>query len=161
MKLHSPGLLYIACTFLLAMILTFLPLPEWIASLRPQWVVLVLFYWVIAVPERLNLGTAFLIGILLDVLQGTPLGEQALLLTILAYIAAKFHRQIRVFPLSQQAMIVCALILSYQIILQFIHGMFGLYVVDYWFWLSAVTSTLLWPWIFVILRDGRRHFGVQ
>ena len=161
MRLYSPGLLYIASTFLLAMILTFLPLPAWISELRPQWIALVLFYWVIAVPERLNLGTAFLIGILLDVLQGSPLGEQALLLTLLAYAAAKGYRQIRVFPLSQQAILISGLILLYQILLQFIHGMFGLYVVDYWFWLSALSSACIWPWIFVILRDGRRRFGIQ
>src|SRR5471030_300849 len=92
----------ISITFLGAFVLTLLPMPDWTVWLRPAWVLLVLIYWTMEVPYRVNIGIAWFIGILLDVLNGTLLGEHALALTVVCYIVARMHSRLLMFPLLQQ-----------------------------------------------------------
>lgn len=159
--LSTRGFMVIFSSFLIALLMSILPLPNLVNLLWPQWLVLVVIYWVLALPHRVNLGIAWLLGLLLDGLYGSILGEHALALTIVAFIVERLHRQIRMFPLPQQAMSVFALVFIYQLILLWIQGMLGLLTNDiYLFWVSALTSMLFWPWVFFILRAARRRFSV-
>ena len=103
--------LIIAATFFLALFLAVLPLPEWAAAWRPAWVAMVLVYWCMTLPERVGVGTGWLIGLLLDALHGTPLGQNAAALAIAAYVSAKNYRRLRLFPVAQQALWVGLMIL--------------------------------------------------
>jgi len=155
------GHLILAATILVAMILSILPLPKLAQWLSPHWVVLVMIYWAIALPFRVNVGVAFIVGILLDVLNGTLIGEHALALVIITYFAVKFHTQIRVFPVLQQALIVCGLILIYQACLSWVQSIISQPLGTWWVWLAAFSSMLLWPWTFNLLRDCRRRFRIE
>ena len=44
----------IVATFLVALLLTVVPLPDWLRPARPDWVGLVLIYWCLALPERVG-----------------------------------------------------------------------------------------------------------
>src|SRR5262245_17058932 len=101
-------------TFLVAFILTILPMPEWTVWLRPTWILLVVIYWVMMMPHRVNVGTAWLMGIFLDVLNGTLLGEHALAMILVAYLVARMNSRLRMYPLLQQGFIVFILVLLYQ-----------------------------------------------
>ena len=65
-------------SLLCAGILSIIPLPEWLAICRPAWVPMVLIYWVLALPQRFRLSFAFVVGLLLDVLQGSLFGVHPL-----------------------------------------------------------------------------------
>lgn len=158
--LSGRGIFLIATSFLLALLLSILPLPTWLEFIWPAWLPLILIYWVIALPHRISLGIAWLLGLLLDSLYGTLLGEHAMALAIITYIADHFHRQIRMFPILQQAVSIFFLILAYQTLLVWMQGMLGLFENFYLFWLSALTSMLLWPWLYVLLRGLRQRFYV-
>ena len=69
----------IVTSFLAALALTVLPLPDWVALIRPEWVALVLIYWCMALPGRVGVGFAWITGLLLDVLRAGLLGQHALL----------------------------------------------------------------------------------
>ena len=69
------GLFWISLSIIIALMLTILPLPLWAAWFRPEWLVLVAIYWSIALPHRFNIGVAWLLGLLLDALSGTILGD--------------------------------------------------------------------------------------
>lgn len=152
--------LIISITLCLAMMLTILPLPSWAAWLRPQWVMLVMIYWCLAIPERISVGVAWLIGLLLDVLQGTLLGQHALALAVVAYFIVKFHPRIRLYPIWQKTIIVFFLSLTYLALIFWVQGLMGILPNTWEYWLPAITSTLLWPWVFIILRDLRRKFNI-
>lgn len=158
--LSGRGIFLIATSFLLALLLSILPLPTWLKFIWPAWLPLILIYWVIALPHRISLGIAWLLGLLLDSLYGSLLGEHAMALAIITYIADHFHRQIRMFPVLQQAVSIFFLILAYQTLLVWMQGMLGLFENFYLFWLSALTSMLLWPWLYVLLRGLRQRFYV-
>lgn len=156
---HHAGWI-IALSFAVAFMLTAVPLPEWAANWRPAWVALVLIYWCMALPERIGIGTAWCLGLLLDVQQGTLLGQHALGLATIAWLTVKYHQRVRVFPLAQQALVVCGYVLIMQFLNLWVRGIMGVPPQHWSFWMPAFTGMLLWPWLFVILRDLRRKYHV-
>jgi len=149
----------IALCFLLAMMLSILPVPHWAIWLLPQWVVMVLIFWALAMPYRVSVELGFLLGLLMDVLHNTLLGEHALALALVAYVVVKCQLRISHFTLWQQAIIVFLIVLIYQSILYWIQGFLGQPPNSLWYWVPALTSMILWPWLFVLLRDYRRRFA--
>ena len=153
---HNDGI-FIPLTIIFAFLLTLLPMPNWAVWLRPAWVLMVLIYWTMTKPEQVNVGVAWLVGILLDVLQGTLLGEHALALTVVIYLVARMVSRLRMYPLIQQGLSVFLLVLVYQFILFCIQGFLGSLPQSWLYWSSSLTSMLLWPWVFSIMRDSRRR----
>jgi rod shape-determining protein MreD len=150
----------IVLSFVVSFMLAIMPLPGWATVWRPDWVALVLIYWCIAIPQRVGIATGWLVGITRDVLNETLLGQQALGLCLIAYISVRLHRRIRLFPLWQQSMGVFVLITGDQLLRAWIRGIQGQPLVDVSFIYPALTSMLLWPWIFILLRDLRRFYQV-
>jgi|SRR5690625_1260480 len=159
-EVHQGGWVIIA-SFALALILTVVPLPDWLSAGRPQWVALVLIYWCMALPNRVGVGVGFLVGLIQDALLGSLLGQHALTFALLAFLTIKLHQRIRVFPLWQQAISVLVLLLLTQLVIFWINGFVGRSPVSWTYWLTAVVGTLLWPWIFGLMREIRRSFRVQ
>lgn len=160
-SLRNHGTGVIVATFVVALMLTMMPLPEWARTLRPQWVTMVLIYWCMAVPARVNVGWGWIMGLLLDVAYGSVLGQHALALMIIAYVVTMLYQRLRLFPLAQQALIVALLILLQLLISLWIKGATGAAPERGSYWLTAFASALLWPWMFVLLRDVRRRFQVS
>lgn len=130
---------------LLALILSVLPLPHWMAVGRPDFLVIVVLYWSIMSPRVGGLLLAFLAGIALDAFKGVVLGQHALALTLAAAIAIKMHLRIRVFPILHQTLTVFMLLVIYQFVLYWIDGASGHPVTTAWRWLPAFTGAALWP----------------
>jgi rod shape-determining protein MreD len=151
----------IVLTFLASFILDILPLPGWVIWLRPAWTLLVLIYWVMALPYLIGVTTAFCVGILMDLLQGTLLGEYAFVMVIISFIVMKTYKIIRVYPLLQQTFVVFLLVLLYQLLIFIIQGIIGQLPHTWGYWLTAITSAILWPWIFILLRDLRRWVNIN
>lgn len=141
-----------------ALILMLLPMPFWFAALRPAWVLLVLIFWSLVLPGRVSITLAWMLGLAMDVLNGTLLGEHALALTAVIYLSARLNTQLRMFSLFQQGMAVFCLAMLYLFILFCIQGFLGVLPEGWLYWLPALTSMLLWPWVFVTLRDRYRGF---
>lgn len=156
MNVGSRGIWAIVASFVVAFMLTALPLPEWAVVWRPAWVALVLAYWCLALPQRIGVLTAWVVGLLLDVMHGSLLGQHALGLAAVAYIVVISHQQIRVYPLIRQALVIGSVIFLYSLSMLLIYNFFGSMRYGFDFLLAAFTSALLWPWIFIVLRDLRR-----
>jgi rod shape-determining protein MreD len=153
--------LIIVGTFLAALVLTILPWPTWTEQFRPNWVALVLVYWCMAVPARVGVGTAWTAGIILDVLYGSTLGENALALSLIAYLTVRFHLQLRMFPRWQQAAVVLLLVAANNLLLLWIKHLSGQAPATWAYITPSIVSMIIWPWLFVILRDIRRHGNVS
>lgn len=155
------GRLIIVATLAIAMLLTILPMPDWARPFRPQWVSLVLLYWAIALPHRVGVGSGFVAGILLDVLTGTLLGQHALGLSIVTFIAIQLHQRIRVFPFWQQSLGILILLVVEHLLALWVVGATRGVAPGLGYWSVPLIGALLWPWIFVTLRKVRRHFKVS
>ncbi len=154
------GRVVVIITLAISLVLMAIPLPEWAEPYRPDWLALVLVYWCLATPNLVGVGTGWIVGLTLDVLQGGLLGQNALAKTVLAFLAVTFHLRIRMFPVWQQAFVVAVLVGVNQALLIWAHGVLGIYSGTWEMWLPAATSMLMWPWVFVVLRDVRRYGGV-
>lgn len=140
-------------TLIIALILTMLPMPEWTNWLRPAWVLLVLIYWTMMLPLYIGVGSAWAIGLVVDLLQGTLLGEHAFAYTIVIYFVARMHTRLRMFSLLQQGVSIFMFILLYQSALYCVQGFIDALPNTHLYWLSTLSSTLLWPWLSVLLHD--------
>lgn len=154
------GRLAILITLCVAMLLMILPMPEWARPFRPQWVTLVLLYWAIALPHRIGVGSGFIVGIVLDVLTGTLLGQHALGLSIVIFIAIQLHQRIRVFPFWQQSLGILILLVIEHLLALWVTGATRGVTPGLAYWAVPLIGALLWPWVFVTLRKTRRHFKV-
>ncbi len=152
--------LIVAISFVVAVFLSLLPMPEWAMQLKPQWVLLVLLYWLLALPHRFGMGFVWCLGLYLDGLNNTVLGEHALALVMVAFIIMHYQRRLWVLPARQQALVCCLLILLYQLVLVAVQTILGLPLRSAWYWGSAVVSALLWPWLHTLLVDVQRHYQI-
>lgn len=151
----------IVISFIFALLLQMIALPDWAVSLRPDWLALVLVYWCIALPERVGVGIGWLTGLILDVANGALLGQNALALAIVAYLAIRLHQRIRLFPLWQQSVSVLLLITLHLMLVLWIKGSVGQSSETWAYWLPALTSLLAWPLVFNVLRGLRRTYRVR
>ena len=151
----------IAFTIIISLVLSVMPMPEDLEIYRIQWAALALIYWCMALPERVGVGISFFIGLLLDILGGTLLGQHALGLSIIAFITVKSHKRVRVFPFWQQSVFVALLLLLDRLLFFWIDGTIGRPAGIIQSWLAPIFGGLIWPWLFIIFRDLRRRFNVR
>ena len=114
-----------------------------------------------ALPERVGVGTAWSLGLLLDVLQGALLGQYAMAMAVLAFLMLNLRRRVRVFPLWQQSVVVSVLLVLHQALTLWIRGIAGEAPGTLTHWLPVIGGTLFWPWVFILLRDTRRRYKVR
>ena len=148
-------------TFIAAILLSIMPGPGWLEPFRPDWVSLVLIYWCLSTPERVGVGTGWLLGFALDLLYGSLLGQHALAKTLLAFVTLKLHLQIRMFPRWQQAVTVFILVWATHLIVLWIRGATGHGNASWAYWVPSVISALIWPWLFLALRELRREANIH
>ncbi len=148
--------LVIPVSLVLALILMILPIPDWAQMYRPNWIALVLIYWSMALPQRVGLWFAFFSGIVLDTSLGTLLGQHTLALVVIVFLNLNFYQRIRVLALAQQTFYVFALLLINQVMVAWVEGILGRPTPLTAYFAAPLVGMLIWPWVFVILRDIRR-----
>jgi rod shape-determining protein MreD len=142
---------------LIALALAVIPLPEAVDAFRPDFLVLVVFYWSIESPRAGGLGLAFVSGLALDVIRGVVLGQHALALVLLAAYATHLRLRLRVFSVLSQLLTIFALLTGYQFVLFWVDGATGNPVTTFSRWLAPVVGALLWPLLAGVLSrlNGR------
>lgn len=157
---HQGGLVIVASLFA-GLVLTIFPLPQWGETLRPEWTALILAYWCLALPQRVGVGVAWIMGCLQDVLKGSLLGAHGLAFALLAFLTIHLYQRVRILPVWQQGLTILVMLLMIRLILLWVDSLAGRPGVDWEYWLPALTGTLAWPLVFVVLRGLRRRFHVQ
>ncbi|MEQ9462066.1 MAG: rod shape-determining protein MreD [Haliea sp.] len=151
----------VAFSFLVAAVLAVVPLPQWLLWARPEWIALFVIYWCIALPHRVGIFTALLVGLLLDALEGAVLGQNAFSLSVLALCSLLVYQRLRVFSLWQQCGVVFLLIGLHQLLGQWVQNLEGAGARSLLFLMPAVSSALLWPVILHLLRGTRRYYRIS
>jgi rod shape-determining protein MreD len=130
-------------TFIAGLLLTISPLPQFMEILRPMWLALLMAFWSLELPQKIGMVTAWLLGLCIDVLYGTLLGQNALILTLITFLVLSLQQRMRTFPMWQQSLIVLVV--------------FGLAPLL----LPALVSALLWPWVSFGLRGLARRYKIN
>ncbi len=148
-------------SFFVALILAIIPLPPLADLLRPDWILVCVFYWTIALPHRSNVGVAFVVGLILDILLGSTLGVRALALSIVAYIAATNFTRLRNFSVWQQALVVGGLTGLAKLVVFWAEYLVQDIQLPVGYFYPLISTTLTWPWIFLLLRKLRRQWKIN
>ncbi|MEL0658178.1 rod shape-determining protein MreD [Psychromonas arctica] len=156
---NSYKIIYLS--FLFCLVAAIFPLPIMFNAFRPDWMVLVLSYWVMALPHRVNIGHAFILGLLLDLLLGSILGMHGLLFALLAYFTSINFQRFRNFTLVQTTLLLGLFIFLAKVGLYWIaSSMQEITLHRPYFW-SIFTSMLIWPWFFLFMRFIRLRYRVS
>lgn len=132
-----------------AALLNFLPTAHWPGM--PDWVALTVCFWSIREPRRVGMGGAFVLGLLMDVADGSILGQHCFAYVLLAYGASSLARRILWFPLLQQALHVLPLLIATQAIQAVMRLAVGADWPGIGYFVSPLIATLLWPLLTLVL----------
>ena len=158
---RSRNLWVIWVSFALALLLSVAPMPAFMETGRPLWLALFLTAWTLALPHRVGMTTAWVLGLAADVLYGTLLGQNALILTFITFLVLSLHQRLRMFPMWQQSLVLLVVFGLAQLVQLWLNALTGNRPPTLLFILPALVSALLWPWVFTALRIIRQRLGVN
>lgn len=136
----------------LAFLMSMLPLPMTLQAWRPDWVALILIFWVMHAPATVGIWFGLCCGLMLDVLLAVPLGLHALTLLIQLYFVQMLRRWTGVFSIRQTTMLVLMLLLLGRALQYLVLQLLGEPPVLHGYFLPAVASALLWPTVMLSLQ---------
>lgn len=131
-------------------------IPISLKDFNPDWVLLILIYWVLAVPERVGVFNAWVIGLFVDVLTGRLLGQHALAYALIVYASLRFHKWLRQCLLPQQSLFIFFCLFfsqAMEFVIETFQGDAPQLALS--FWMPAFTGILLTPFIYMALRMSR------
>ncbi len=151
---------FISVSIVIGLILQIIPMPPPVDLYRPDWLLLILIYWAMALPNRVSVGIAGLSGLVLDLLYGTVLGVHSFALAIPIYLVSANYQRFRNYSVLQQAMMILVLSTMYHLLVYWLQ--FWITGIEFnWIFLwPALSSILFWPWLFWLLRKFRRNLRV-
>ena len=158
---RSRNLWVIWVSFALALLLSVAPMPAFMETGRPLWLALFLTAWTLAWPHRVGMTTAWVLGLAADVLYGTLLGQNALILTFITFLVLSLHQRLRMFPMWQQSLVLLVVFGLAQLVQLWLNALTGNRPPTLLFILPALVSALLWPWVYTALRIIRQRLGVN
>lgn len=144
-------------SLILALCLQVMPLAEGWQVYRPEWIGLMLIYWCMRSPDRVGVFHGFVLGLLLDLVEGTALGQHALILSLLAFLCALVYPRFRAYSLVQQSLLVLVLLGLVQLVEQWLRTLTGEFSIHLSFLMSALISAFLWPWLATMFKALERR----
>ncbi|CAM4008793.1 rod shape-determining protein MreD [Vreelandella rituensis] len=136
----------------LALCLQVMPLAEGWQVFHPDWLGLTLIYWCMRTPDRVGVYHGFVLGLLLDLIEGTALGQNALALALLAFLCALVYPRFRAYSLLQQAVLVLVLLGIVQLAEQWLRTLIGEFSIHLAFLIPSLISAALWPWLATMFK---------
>lgn len=155
------GLLPLLLSYVLALVLMVMPIPTFLEAWRPDWVSMVLIYWLMAIPHRVGLTTVLVMGLLTDILMGTTFGVYATGLLIVAYSTLRHFQRIRNYSLMQQMLVIAALILVKRLVVYQLEHFLNDAAFHWSYLYPVISSMVLWPWLFLVMRGYRRRYLIR
>ena len=151
-------MILILLTILLSLFVSLITLP--LGYYAPEWILLVLIYWAIAIPSINKLFLAFLLGFLADIVLGQVLGISSLFYVILIYIVLRLYNSLRYMTIAQQSFVIFFLIIIKQHLFIWAYIIIDKTVEYQAILIGSFMNALLWPLIFFALRYVRRKFNI-
>lgn len=144
------------CSLIVALLLSVAPMPEHLEIGRPLWLALVFAFWAMNYPHLVGLLTAWCLGLAQDVLYGTLFGQHALALVIVVFLVLTLQQRLKVFPLWQQSFALLVIYGLAQLTLLWLSTLSGMRPEISFYAVPVLVSSLLWPWLYLLLSNVKR-----
>lgn len=149
-----PG--FIVLTLVAALLCNLLPWSGWATWLAPDFVALIVLYWCIHEPRKIGFLTAWSLGLLMDIADGSLFGQHALAYIILAYAGMVLHRRVQRFAMTQQILHVIPLLLFTDLVVLLVRALSGADFPGYLYFLGSFSGAALWPVMTHLLKLPQR-----
>ncbi|MDP4608901.1 MAG: rod shape-determining protein MreD [Burkholderiaceae bacterium] len=123
----------------------------------PDFLAVVLVFWNVNQTRRVNVGAAFLFGLLMDVHSSSLLGEHALSYSLLSYFAVSMHRRLRWFSLDGQAVQLVPLFLAAHATQWLVRWLVGNGFPGWAVLGSPALEAVIWPIVATLLLAPQRR----
>lgn len=143
---------FILFTLVLGLMANLLPWSGLTKMLWPDFIALLLIYWVIHQPREIGLGAAWFLGLLMDIADGVLFGQHALAYTLMIYLAQILRPRVQMFSFWQQSLYVFGLLLVSLVLMLVIRLAFGAAFPGLLYFSSSLLGALLWPSLSMLLR---------
>lgn len=142
----------IILSLVFAFALTVLPLnAEWILY-RPEWVALTFIHWGLVSPSKSSLLLAWFVGLMIDALYGSIIGQHALGYTIVLFLTLRMRSRLLLDSIFQQVFLIFLVLGTYLLINLWILGITGNSPKGWAYWLTVLTSLVIWPFYHYFLK---------
>ena len=144
-----------------ALLFKLLPLPMDWRGLRPELAALALFYWVLALPHRVGVATAFTVGVAQDLIEGAPLGLSSPGLMLATLLLLYNYQRIRQFDGVQQSLMILVLLMLSSGLEQWLRNGIEMPNLPWMGFMGLLCSAGCWLVVREILRLFRRYYEVN
>ncbi len=150
---HNTSLVSVYLSLLLALLCQLFP---WVGQgiiFRPDFMLVVILYWLLRAPNLCNVGTAWVAGLLVDLATGSLLGQHALSFSIAAFIALSYQRRLVLFNTLQLVGYVAALLTFERVLILLLKLFEGNESHSWHYFWPVITGLLLWQ-LMILLFGG-------
>ena len=147
---------FIVVTFITALVVNLLPWSGWWLYAKPDFVALVVLYWCIQQPHKVGFSYAWLVGLLMDVAEGSLFGQHALAYSVLAFAGIVLHRRVLMFTMGSQMLHVLVLLLLNDMIVLAVRMLAGAGFPGFSYFMGSVMGTVLWPVLTYVFKLPQR-----
>lgn len=151
-------MLIILITIILGLFISLITLP--LGYYAPEWMLLVVVYWAIAIPSNNKMILAFLSGVIVDIVLGQALGISSLFYVVLVYFILRLYNSLRYMTIAQQAVVLFFFIFIKQHLLVWAYYIIDRNIDYQALLIGSIISAIVWPIIFYTLRFIRRKFHI-
>jgi rod shape-determining protein MreD len=103
---------------------------------------------------------ACFLGLIVDILLGSTLGVNALLLSLVSYFVTSNYQKICNFNMAKTTITIGILVFVDYLFLYWIASSERNIVLHDYYFIPVLTSMLIWPWFFLLMRFARTKFKV-
>jgi rod shape-determining protein MreD len=147
---------FIIFTFIAALLINFLPWSGWWLFVKPDFVALVVLYWCIQQPRKVGFTAAWLLGLIMDVAEGSLFGQHALAYSVLAFAGIVLHRRVLMFTMRDQVLHVMALLLMNDLLVLAVRMFAGAPFPGFPYFIGSLTAATLWPALSYLFKLPQR-----
>jgi rod shape-determining protein MreD len=147
---------FIIFTFIAALLINLLPWSGWWLVIKPDFVALVVLYWCIQQPRKVGFTSAWLLGLVMDVAEGSLFGQHALAYSVLAFAGIVLHRRVLMFTMRDQVLHVLVLLLLNDLMVLAVRMFAGAAFPGVGYFIGSVTAAALWPALSYLFKLPQR-----
>ena len=143
---------FIVLTLIAALMINLLPWSGLFLALKPDFVALAVLYWCIQQPRKVGFAAAWLMGLMMDVADGSLFGQHALAYSVLAFTGIVLHRRVQMFTMKDQVLHVIPILLLNDLVVLAVRTLAGADFPGFSYFVGSVIAGAMWPVLCFLLR---------
>lgn len=149
---------HIFINFFVVFMLAIIPFPNGIELyIMPDFLILMIIYWVMRQPENLPLWLFFVLGLFVDIIALHRLGVNALTFTLVAYVFHLTQKKMSISSIEKQILFIFFILFGIRLLKAIIAWYISGQIPSVLYFFPVFTTTFLWP----IFSKFILHFSLR